>query len=74
MTEEYDFQAALRESNGLVEQIRPILAAQSPEVAGTTIAQLLAIFVAGHAPPLREAALGLLVECAKVWSRSWSAK
>ncbi|MCA1524271.1 hypothetical protein [Bradyrhizobium yuanmingense] len=65
MTDDYDFQAALRESDGLVEQIRPILTGQTPEVAGTTVAQLLAIFIAGHAPPLREAALHLLVDCAK---------
>ncbi|WFU46008.1 hypothetical protein QA640_45360 (plasmid) [Bradyrhizobium sp. CB82] len=58
MTDNYDFQAALRENDGLVEQIRPILARQSPEVASATVAQLLAIFVA--APPLREDALRLL--------------
>lgn len=65
MSEDYDFQTAMRVSDALVEQIRPILAGQSSEVAGATIAQLLAIFVAGHAPPLREAALRLLVDCAK---------
>ncbi|MCD9817685.1 hypothetical protein [Bradyrhizobium japonicum] len=44
---------------------RSILAGQSPEVTGTTIAQLLSIFIAGHAPPLREVSLRLLVECAE---------
>ena len=64
MTDDYDFQAALRESDALVEQIRPILAGQSPELTGATIAQLLAIFIAGHAPPLRETAQRLLMDCA----------
>lgn len=65
MTQDYDFQAALRESDALVEQIRPILAGQNPEVVGATLAQLLAIFIAGHAPPLRETAQRLLMDCAE---------
>ncbi|MCP1761920.1 hypothetical protein [Bradyrhizobium japonicum] len=65
MSDDYDFQAALRESDALVEQIRPILAGQSPEVTGTTIAQLVAIFVAGHAPELRPSGLKMLLDCAE---------
>ncbi|MHC2534243.1 hypothetical protein [Bradyrhizobium diazoefficiens] len=65
MTDDYDFQAALRESDGLVEQIRPILAGQNPEVVGATLAQLLATFIAGHAPVLRETAQRLLMDCAE---------
>ncbi|MEY9364756.1 hypothetical protein ABH994_007477 [Bradyrhizobium yuanmingense] len=65
MIDDYDFQAAMRQSDALVEHIRPILAGQSPEVTGATIAQLLAIFIAGHAPPLREVSLRLLLECAE---------
>ncbi|VIO80137.1 hypothetical protein [Bradyrhizobium ivorense] len=57
--------AATLASDVLVEQIRPILAGQNPEVVGATLAQLLAIFVAGHAPPLREVSMRMLVECAE---------
>ena len=41
MTEDCDFQASLRERDALVDQSRPILARQSPEVAGTTHAAFL---------------------------------
>lgn len=58
-------QAAMRESDALIEQIRPILSGKSPEVIGTTVAHLLAIFIAGHAPPLRETARRLLIDCAE---------
>jgi|GEM_PF-1228839 len=54
----------LRQSDALVEQMRPILAGQNPEVQGAAIAQLLAIFIAGHAPPMRESARKLLMDCA----------
>ena len=54
----------LRQSDALVDQMRPILAGQNPEVQGAAIAQLLAIFIAGHAPPMRESARKLLMDCA----------
>ncbi|WLA75041.1 hypothetical protein QIH77_07540 [Bradyrhizobium diazoefficiens] len=57
--------AATLASDALVEQIRPILAGQNPDVVGATLSQLLAIFIGGHAPPLREVSLRLLVECAE---------
>ncbi|WP_038384925.1 hypothetical protein [Bradyrhizobium elkanii] len=57
--------AATLASDALVEQIRPILAGQTPEVVGATLAQLLAIFIAGHAPLLRETAQRLLMDCAE---------
>lgn len=63
MTDDCDFQAALRESDVLVEQIRPILAGQNPDAVGATLAQLLAIFIAGHAPPLRDAVRHMLMDC-----------
>ncbi|WFU42623.1 hypothetical protein QA640_09265 [Bradyrhizobium sp. CB82] len=58
-------QAALRQSDHLVDLIPPFFAGQTPEVQGATIAQLLAIFVAGHAPPLRSGARKFLIGCAE---------
>ncbi|WLB24972.1 hypothetical protein QIH85_24125 [Bradyrhizobium japonicum] len=43
MPDAYDFQAALRERDALVDQIKPILAGQNPDAVGATLAQLLAI-------------------------------
>lgn len=56
-----------RQSDALVAEIRPILAGHidDPEVVGATLGHLLAIFVAGHNPELRETALTLLIDCAK---------
>lgn len=55
----------IRQSDALVERMRPILAGQNPEVQGAAIAQLVAIFIAGHAPPMRESARKLLMDCAE---------
>ena len=54
----------MKEADALVEQMRPLLAGKSPEVQGATVAQLLAIFIASHAPPLRDSARQLLIDCA----------
>jgi hypothetical protein len=44
-------------------EVRPLLAGKSPEVIGAALAQLLAIFVASHAPPLRDGTRKLLMDC-----------
>jgi hypothetical protein len=59
------FGRELSRSDALVERIKPMLADNSPEVVGATLSQLLAIFIAGHAPPLRDESLRLLVQCAE---------
>lgn len=61
---EGEMRESLRQSDAVVEQMRPILAGQNPEVQGAAIAQLLAIFIAGHAPPMRDDARRLLMDCA----------
>ncbi|WP_166304372.1 hypothetical protein [Bradyrhizobium sp. 2S1] len=53
----------MEHADELVDAIRPLLAGKNPEVQGATIAQLLAIFIAGHAPPLRDGARKLLMDC-----------
>lgn len=51
-------------SYDIVDRIRGILAGESPDVQGAAIAQIFAIYIAGHAPPLRENARNMLIECA----------
>jgi hypothetical protein len=63
-TEQETF-AATFEATALADQLRPLLAGRSPEVAGAVLAQLLAHFIAGHIPPMREQATALVVDGAK---------
>lgn len=37
-----------------IDQIKPLLVGKPPEFQGAILAELLAIFLAGHAPPLRK--------------------
>jgi hypothetical protein len=46
----------------VVNQIRPLLAGRSPEIQGAILAELLATFLAGHHPGLRDEILTLHVE------------
>lgn len=46
-----------RKAAMLVNFIKPILAGNEPEVQGAVLADLLAIWLAGHAPPVRETVL-----------------
>ena len=38
----------------IVDKIRPLLAGKPPELQGAVLADLVAMFIAGHAPPLRD--------------------
>ena len=42
--------------------IKPVLAGQPPELQGAVLADLLSLFIAGHAPQLREEILALHIE------------
>lgn len=44
----------LRQAEKLVEQIRPILAGKNPSIVGAALRTLASIFLASHAPPIRE--------------------
>lgn len=46
----------------IVEAIRPMLAGHPPEVQGAALADLLAIFIAGHHPALREEILAMHID------------
>jgi hypothetical protein len=53
---------AIRQSTELVETIRAILRGKPPDVQGAVLLELLAMFIAGHAPSLREEMLALHIE------------
>lgn len=46
-------------SQELADQIKPILAHNDPSIQSATLADLLAMWVAGHAPELREEVLDM---------------
>jgi len=48
-----------RDVDRIVETIRPLLAGKPPELQGAVLADLLAMFIAGHHPGLREEILTL---------------
>jgi hypothetical protein len=43
-----------RQSDEIVERIRPMLAGKAPPLQGIIVAELTALFIAGHHPDLRE--------------------
>lgn len=49
----------------IVSRIKPLLAGLGPEVQGMVIADLLATYLVGHHPALREEQLAMLVDCAR---------
>jgi hypothetical protein len=63
MNDNFGFHPDAIRADQLVELILPILAGETPEAQGATLAHLLAQFIAGHAPPLREGSLIALIEC-----------
>jgi hypothetical protein len=63
MNDNLDSRSDAIRADQLVNLIRPILVGETPEAQGAALAQLVAIFIAAHAPPMRESCLILLVEC-----------
>lgn len=55
----------IAESDGLVDEISPLLHGHTPEVLGSAIAELLAIFIAGHHPEIRDVTFNTLIDLAK---------
>ena len=49
----------------LARKIKPMLANRPPEVQGSALAELVAIFMASHAPELRHGQLDAFVDCVK---------
>ena len=59
-----DIEGIVLDADELVELISPVFAEQNPDVVGAALAQLMAIFIASHGPPLREPSRKLLIDCA----------
>lgn len=53
---------AVQRARLLIEKVRPLFANQGPEVQGPALVELVALFVAGHAPQERDALLTLHVD------------
>lgn len=49
-----------------VDRIRPLLAGRSPEVQRAVLADLLAIWVAGHPPQLRQGLMDMHIDMVRV--------
>lgn len=61
MTDQATRQALLT-TDELVELIRPMLHDKDPETIGATLAQLVALFFAGHSPAFRERGMVMFIE------------
>jgi hypothetical protein len=48
----------------IIEQIRPLLAGHNPATQGAVVAELLAIFLGGHPPGMRQEIYDATVEMA----------
>ena len=60
----FDIESKVLDADDLVELVSPVFAEQNPDVVGAALAQLMAIFIASHGPPLREPSRKLLIDCA----------
>ena len=49
----------------LVERLRPAFAGVAPEITGAVLGELLAIFVAGHHPGMRDEAFNMVMNLAR---------
>lgn len=54
-----------RDIERLVERIRRLLGGKPPELQGAVLADLLAIFICGHHPLIREEVLRLHIEAVR---------
>ena len=54
-------EAARKEIDKIVDAIRPLLSGQKPEVIGSALSEVTAMFVAGCEPKAREAVIGLFL-------------
>jgi hypothetical protein len=53
---------ATRRALAIAECCKPCLAGEDPSIQGAALAELLALFLAGHAPELREVILEAHIE------------
>jgi hypothetical protein len=74
-----DIERWSKESDEIVEAIRPLLAGKLPAVQGLVVAELVAIWIAGHAEEFREQILEMELQtirdlvpvlAAKLWRKA----
>jgi hypothetical protein len=53
------------EREAIVAAIKPLLAEHDPVIQGAALAELLALFVAGHRPAVRDEILGMHVSAVR---------
>jgi hypothetical protein len=56
---------AAEKVDGIVEQVFPILAGHDGNTQGSVIAEVLATYIVGHAPPIREQVMAVVLELAE---------
>jgi hypothetical protein len=61
-----DVNEILHRARGLIESIKPLLAGQGFDAQGAALVELVALYIAGHAPPLRDELLALHVEAVRL--------
>jgi hypothetical protein len=54
----------LRTTDRIIDQIQPLLAGHNPATQGAVIAELLGIFLGGHAPAMRDEICDATIEMA----------
>ena len=47
----------------LADDIRPLLKGKDPDIQGAVLSELLALFIAGHHPQLRDHAMRAIIAC-----------
>lgn len=60
-----DADAAVAESQAIAEAIKPLLAGHHPVIQGAALADLLAIWLAGHPPEFRQTLLDAHIEAVR---------
>lgn len=63
MSKRYSRRAAKAEA--IVDDIKPHLAGQDPDMVGAVIGELLATFIASHHPALRQETFDMLIKLAR---------
>lgn len=57
MTYDFEKPSTTKEVETLVDEIRPLLAGNDPSLQGAALGDLVAIYIAGHHPAIREEVL-----------------
>jgi hypothetical protein len=55
----------LQRARAIVDRVKPIFAGQGGGAQGAALAELLALYLAGHPAPLRDEVLAMHVDCVR---------